>query len=241
MGDGGECESRTARHGRFFSGGPPAAEPQGRPPASTGVRGLRRDRAPSRICDASRARPSPDEDVRSYSSACSRSQEQSQNIAPALTRTRTLSPLRERVACTAGRERGRARSATPPLPARSARHPPPHRGEGKVPRLNPIRLGEGSRVKPWRAPFRPLIPSSILILRGLTRPPRRPAPQDEACEAGSDDEDHGNRAGTTWRMSRAWAAPGVVSGCPHPLGHSHRSLLPVLSAPFAQPSPGRGP
>ena len=42
---------------------------QDRPPAITGVRDLRRDRSLPRICDASRARPSAGEDVRSYSRA----------------------------------------------------------------------------------------------------------------------------------------------------------------------------
>ena len=66
-----------------------------------------------------------------YSRACSRSQEQSENIAH--TRTRTLpSPLqRERVACAVGRDRGRAYSKNSPSPG-SLRSPPSPAKGGRV-------------------------------------------------------------------------------------------------------------
>jgi hypothetical protein len=86
----GEGESQTARHARFVSADLDLG--QDRPPAITGVRSLRRDRSPPRSCDASRARPSSGGDAQRYSRACSRCQEQSENIALARTVTAGLVP-----------------------------------------------------------------------------------------------------------------------------------------------------
>ena len=52
----GVSESQAARHARFVSADLELS--QDRPPAITGVRGLRQDRSLPHICDASRARPS---------------------------------------------------------------------------------------------------------------------------------------------------------------------------------------
>ena len=56
---------------------------KGLPP--TGLRGLRQDRSPPHLCDASRARPSSGRDAQGYSPDDTPCQEQSENIALHLT------------------------------------------------------------------------------------------------------------------------------------------------------------
>jgi|GEM_PF-5833591 len=147
---GGEGESQAARHARFVSAdleacqiGHPrsqACEACGgtapRPTAATP-----RERAPRRArmtTDIAKVRRIVKNKVRTYPLP-------------------SLSPVRERVACAAGRERGRVRPTTPPLPAHSVRHPPPQRGEGsRAPSCTRSRLAfgvrdDGSGVIPGRS------------------------------------------------------------------------------------------
>ena len=79
-----ESVSRIARHARLFQADQLGFDPQGRPPANTGLRGLRRDRSPPHSCDASRARPSSGGDGQGYSRGWEWCQEQSENITSRL-------------------------------------------------------------------------------------------------------------------------------------------------------------
>jgi hypothetical protein len=123
------------------------------------LRGRTTGPCPPPHCDASRARPSTEAGLRTDIAELRRSVKNKVRTCPML----SLSPLRERVTLASARVgRGAVLVLTAPLPAHSARHPPPQRREGKetrrvmaglVPAIHvfaPVRLARRGSPEPVR-------------------------------------------------------------------------------------------